>query len=107
MTRESAAPHNIDMNKSAGVPIVAQWCTNPTSIHEDVGLIPGLAQCVKALAWLWLWCRPASTAPIRPRAWEPLYAAGAALKRQYINKSCKHLRGTPECQAPVSGFWVS
>ena len=21
--------------------------TNPTSIHEDLGLIPGLAQCVK------------------------------------------------------------
>ena len=27
-----------------GVPIVAQWVKNPTSIHEDVGLIPGLAQ---------------------------------------------------------------
>ena len=30
---------------------------------------------------LWLWRRPAATAPIRPLAWEPLYAAGAALKR--------------------------
>ena len=27
---------------------------------------------------LWLWRRPAATAPIRPRAWEPLYATGAA-----------------------------
>ena len=31
--------------------------------------------------WLWLWCRPAAAAPIRTLAWEPLCAAGAALKR--------------------------
>ena len=30
-----------------GVPTVAQQVKNPTSIHEDVGLIPGLAQEVK------------------------------------------------------------
>ena len=30
-----------------GVPIVAQWVTNPTSIHEDMGLNPGLAWWVK------------------------------------------------------------
>ena len=34
------------------------------------------------LALLWPWHRPAATAPIRPLAWEPPYAAGAALKRQ-------------------------
>ena len=26
-----------------GVPIVAQWLTNPTRISEDAGLVPGLA----------------------------------------------------------------
>ena len=30
---------------------------------------------------LWLWCRPATTGPNRPLAWEPPYAAGAALKK--------------------------
>ena len=29
-----------------------------------------------------LWCRPEATLSIRPLAWEPPYAVGAALKRQ-------------------------
>ena len=40
------------------------------------------------LALLWLWCRPAATAPIGPLAWEPPCAVGVALKRQNkINKT--------------------
>ena len=31
----------------SGVLAVAQWVTNPTSINEDAGLIPGLDQWVK------------------------------------------------------------
>ena len=34
-------------NERQGIPFVAHWVKNPTSIHEDVGLIPGLAQWVK------------------------------------------------------------
>ena len=72
---------------------------NPTSIHEDEGLIPGLAQgsgiamscgvdhrCSLDPRLLWLCCRLAAVAPIRPLAWEPPYAAGAALKKRKKKK---------------------
>ena len=60
--------------------------TNPTRNHDTAGSIPGLAQWVKHLALLWRWCRPVATAPIRPLAWEPPCATGAALKSKRANK---------------------
>ena len=82
-----------------GVPVVVQGLTNPTSIHKDAGLIPGLAQGLRIqryrelwcgcrfgldplLLWLWLWCRPAAAALIGPLAWEPPCDVGEALKIQ-------------------------
>ena len=71
--------------------------TNPTSIREYTGLIPGTTQQVKGsgvaascgvgcryildLQDPRLWCRPAAIAQIQPQAWELPYAACAALKK--------------------------
>ena len=59
-------------------------------------------------ALLWLRCRPAATAPIKPLAWDPPYAMGEALKRKKKKKKKKpfiysfsHSRN-PHCQLPRS-----
>ena len=39
------------------------------------------------LAFLWLWHRLATTAPIHSLAWELPYATGAAIKRQKKKKN--------------------
>jgi len=54
-------------------------------------------------ALLWLWFRPAATAPIRPLAWEPPYAMGAALKRQKKKKQLLLLTISQETKGMSEG----
>ena len=39
---------------------------------------------------LWLWCRPAAEAPIRPLAWKLPCATDAALKKNRFRSLCLH-----------------
>ena len=64
-------------------------CEDVDSWPRSVGQGSGVAlscgvggRCGSDLAWLWLWCWLAAVVPIGPLAWDPPYAAGAALKRQ-------------------------
>ena len=73
--------------------------TNLTRNDEVVGSIPGLAQwvsvalscgagrrCGSDLALLWPWRRLAATDLIRPLAWEPQHAPGAAIIKRTNSK---------------------
>ena len=43
-------------------------------------------RCGLDMMLLWLWHKPAAAALIRPVAWEPPYATGAALKSTHTKK---------------------
>ena len=92
---------------------------NWTSIPEDAGSNPGLAQWVKNLvllraasqmwlgsALLWVWFRPAAEAPapIQPLARELPHTQGVALKRKET-KTC--LLGQSADLSTGAWFWAS
>ena len=65
---------------------------------------------------LWLWHRPAAVAAIRPLAWKPPYAAGAALekvkrqkqktknKSKQTNKKKTNKRWSPKEEKLITGW---
>ena len=98
----NAKQHSITKRK-LGVPVVAQQSPNPTRSHEVAGSIPSLTQWIRDLALLWLWCRLAATALIRPLAWEPPYATGVALKSKKQTNKQKLYRWHQDQSGVISG----
>ena len=77
---------------SIGVPVVAQWLTNPTRNHEVAGSIPALARWVRIRRCRELWCRlqtrlrsRVAVALIRP-LWERPKKMAKRQKNKQTNK---------------------
>ena len=60
-------------------------------------------RCGSDLALLWLRCRAAAVAWIKPLAWEPPYAAGVALKRQRDKQTNKQTN--KQTKQPTKQTW--
>ena len=54
---------------------------------------------------LWLWHRPAGTAPIRRLAWEAPYATGVALKKRQKDKKKKKIEIPRLCCHEKCEMW--
>ena len=61
-------------------------------------------RCGSDPALLWLWHRLAPTAPIRPLAWEPPYAAGAVQEMAKRQKKKKKSVLKKNTKAPGPGW---
>ena len=71
--------------------------TKKQEINDKIYGVPGSSRIFSDPALLWLWRRPVATAPIRPLAWEPPYAEGAALEKEKKTKK-KKKRKKEKCQ---------
>ena len=102
--------------KYTGVPIVAQWLTNLRTTRFQVrslALLGGLK--IRHCSELWCGsqtqhgscivgrCRPVATAPIRPLAWKPPYAAESAqeMAKRQKRKKRKKIYSNPTHQPKV------
>ena len=61
---------------------MAQWVTNPTSIHEDVGSLPGLVQWVEGSSSAAAAAHVTTVAQIQSLAWELSYATSVAKRKE-------------------------
>ena len=74
-----AAGMNLTRNHEVAVSILASL----SGLRIRIALSCGVGhRCCSDLVLLWPWHKPVATDPIRPLAWEPPFAVGAALKKE-------------------------